>query len=251
MLAPSRKQPLVNVSTHKFVAVYSNLRNAIETGALELGSLLPREDELCAKLNISRFTLREAMKRLEDEGFVERRRRLGTKVISRSPHRAIRLGTATAKDILQFTADTVVEYQFVGSVRANSELARSLGCDELRAWHQLAGLRSGKEDGRPVATMTLFMDADRFQIPDRLDFGGGAVYSWLEREYGVKPTSISQDISAVLLDKEKAHILGDRIGAPALRIIRRYFDENDRVFQISDSIHRSSDFVYNIHTAVS
>lgn len=218
---------------------------------MELGELLPREDELCAKLKVSRFTLREAMQRLEDEGFVERRRRLGTRVVSRSARHAIRQGTATVKDILQFTADTTVSYRFVGSVVASSDLARTLGCDELRAWHQLAGVRSDKADGRPVAAMSLFMDADRFQIPARLDFGGGAVYSWLEREYGVVPISISQDISAVLLDDDNARILEDQAGTPALRIIRRYFDEMNRIFQISDSIHRSKDFVYNIRTAVS
>jgi DNA-binding GntR family transcriptional regulator len=60
------------------------LRDAIVRGELETESPL-REEELCRRLGISRIPLREALRRLEGEGFVEIRPRRGAVVAALSP----------------------------------------------------------------------------------------------------------------------------------------------------------------------
>jgi GntR family transcriptional regulator len=62
------------------VSVHDELRQRIDQGALPTGSRLPSEPDLAAELGVSRATLREALRALEDEGLLRRRRGSGTYV---------------------------------------------------------------------------------------------------------------------------------------------------------------------------
>lgn len=59
-------------------AVLATLRAWIESGRLRRGRQLPPEPELAAELRVSRATLREALRSLEDEGVLTRTRGAGT-----------------------------------------------------------------------------------------------------------------------------------------------------------------------------
>lgn len=59
------------------------LRQAIARGTFRPGSKLPTEAELCEMLGVSRTTVREALRVLEDNGLVTRRQGVGTFVRNR------------------------------------------------------------------------------------------------------------------------------------------------------------------------
>lgn len=60
------------------------LRNLIEKGEFVPGQKLPSENELADKLNISRISLRTALDRLANMGYVDRKRGVGTFVVGLS-----------------------------------------------------------------------------------------------------------------------------------------------------------------------
>jgi GntR family transcriptional regulator len=60
----------------------SYLRSLIESGTYQPGSQLPSENELAIQLGISRPTLREALRNLEQQGIIVRRHGVGTFVAS-------------------------------------------------------------------------------------------------------------------------------------------------------------------------
>jgi GntR family transcriptional regulator len=62
--------------------IYNYLIQLFSSGKLAEGQKLPPEEELAAMLNVSRISLREALQKLEYEGFIARKRGLGTFVIS-------------------------------------------------------------------------------------------------------------------------------------------------------------------------
>lgn len=65
------------------------LGSRILGGAYPPGEALPREDELCRMLGVSRTSVREAVKVLSAKGLVEARRRGGVRVLPRSDWRLL------------------------------------------------------------------------------------------------------------------------------------------------------------------
>jgi GntR family transcriptional regulator len=65
--------------------VYHRLRDRLLEGQFPPGFKLPAESDLAKSLNVSRVSLREALQRLELEGYIERKRGVGTFVIDRNP----------------------------------------------------------------------------------------------------------------------------------------------------------------------
>src|SRR3954447_25848911 len=53
----------------------------ITSGLYPLGSLLPTEAELCAEFDVSRYTVRETLRRLMALGLISRRQGSGTMVV--------------------------------------------------------------------------------------------------------------------------------------------------------------------------
>jgi len=71
---------------HAFEACVEQLATAIRLGVYPLGSTLPSERDLAARLTVSRATLREAMAALREAGLVETRRgRGGGTVVTLKP----------------------------------------------------------------------------------------------------------------------------------------------------------------------
>jgi GntR family transcriptional regulator len=64
-------------------SVRDELAGRITSGAIPPGSRLPPEPQLAAELGVSRATLREALRSLEEDGFVTRRRGAGTYAMHR------------------------------------------------------------------------------------------------------------------------------------------------------------------------
>ncbi len=58
--------------------VYNQLTELLTDGNYPPGSMIPSENELCARLNVSRTTIRKALKLLEDEQRIYRKAGLGT-----------------------------------------------------------------------------------------------------------------------------------------------------------------------------
>ncbi len=70
-------------SRHRSVAVYEELARRIGEGQLAAGARLPSEPELAAEMGVSRATLRDALRILEDDGLVRRMQGSGTFVTQR------------------------------------------------------------------------------------------------------------------------------------------------------------------------
>ena len=60
-------------ATPRYVHVYNVLSRRLESGKYPINMRLPTENELCDEFSASRFTVREALRRLVAQGMVQRR----------------------------------------------------------------------------------------------------------------------------------------------------------------------------------
>ena len=49
-----------------------------------------------------------------------------------------------------------------------------------------------------------------------------------------------------MLDADDAANLGAQSGAPALRIVRRYYSDDGRLLELADNVHPSDRFTYRM-----
>ena len=74
-----------NDATTKYQHVYSQIRGFISSEKWPLGETIPSENELVDYFNVSRITIRSALRLLSDDGLIVRKRGKGTVVTSSMP----------------------------------------------------------------------------------------------------------------------------------------------------------------------
>ncbi|MDO8776541.1 MAG: GntR family transcriptional regulator [Burkholderiaceae bacterium] len=236
----------------RYVQVARELIRAIVDGRYAIGSHLPTEAELCEHFGISRFTARAAVQRLTSAGLVTRRKRAGTIVIAVPGDAKYSQQVSSVKDLLQYARDTELRLLYIGKVALGVEQARDFRAEPGANWIFAFGIRyeapsrRSPAQGRPICVTRLFLNPILKGIEEALRERKTAVYAIIENNYHLSVDRVEQDLHGVLLDADDAANLNAQVGAPALRIVRRYFDDEGRLLEVADSVHPADRFVYHM-----
>jgi len=231
------------MSEPRYLALARRLEREIAAGARPVGSLLPTETELCAEHGVSRFTVRAALRSLQEQGYVRRRQGSGTQVVAAAPSRGFVQELGSISDMLQYARDTWLELGPGRRMAGADELAALLGPETEREWLAFSGVRRAGE-GVAICTTEIWLDAAFAGLEPEIGRTREAIYQLVEQRYGHATEEIEQQISATLLDPDQARTLDAEAGEPALRIERRYFGPGGRVFEASISVHPADRFAY-------
>lgn len=79
----------------RYIKVYNDILNMIQSGIYTTGSRLPSENELSALLGVSRMTLRQALFLLQEDGYIVMKHGLGSYVNSPMNVKTVGLETKT------------------------------------------------------------------------------------------------------------------------------------------------------------
>lgn len=237
----------------RYLQLAAELRAGILAGRFGADQAFPTESELCQRHGVSRFTVREALRRLQAEGLIARRRGSGTVV----QPAAARGGTlhqplSNVGEILQYARDTHVTYVATGLEPLPRAVADSIGGGERAQgrWHSFAGVRRHADSELPIAATTAYFHERLGPAVARLDLSAGTLFSQIEALAGVSVGQVTQDIQAVTATADMARALGLKRGAAVLRITRCYLDEAGQLFEISLSHHPGDRFAYSMHIDV-
>jgi len=223
------------------------LRGEITGGAGVDG--FPTEAELTQRYSVSRFTVREALRLLENEGLIRRKRGSGTVVMPAAARGgALHQPLSNVQEILQYARGTQIDFAALGATRLPAPIARELGLPR-EAWSRFRGIRTVGGDARPIAVTDAYLHGHLAGITDAIA-SGDTIFRQVERLAGLKVAIITQDIQAVRAGSDVAEALGVRRSAAVLRILRCYFDDTGRLFEISASHHPGDRFAYNMHIEV-
>jgi len=92
-------RPATGGGPPRYQEIMAAISEDISSGRVAVGARLPTELELCARHGAGRHTVREAVRGLVEAGMVERRPRVGARVISAEPIGGYRWLPASAGDI--------------------------------------------------------------------------------------------------------------------------------------------------------
>ena len=245
----SIKKPSAIGSEPRYLSVFNQLSQDIANGVYPVGELLPTEHQLCELFSVSRFTARNALRMLTDAGLVTRRPRVGSIVTLQNRRTPYVQTLETVDDLLQYTEST----RFVISHWETLKLDQTvnIGGSQLtsgQTWMYGLGVRTSRTAGTlPVCLTRVYLNPTfKNIIPAMKRSKNAVVYRCIEELYGVKVAHIEQRIDACAVSVSDAALLLCPVGSPAMRIQRMYFDANNLLLEISDSLHPSGRFSYQM-----
>jgi GntR family transcriptional regulator len=222
------------------------LRGLIVGGTLGHRDALPSERELAERFNVSRVTVRKALRELSDEGLLEQVQGAGT-FVKRAPHVEQRLSTLTS-----FSEDMASRGLVAGSIWlqrtiavATPEEALALGLSPGAKVSRMIRLRTA--DGAPMALEQAAIPTHFLPEPAAVE---GSLYEVLRRR-GHPPFRALQRLTAVRLTAEQAAQLGVAEGTAALYFERRTMLEDGTPLEFVRSQYRGDayDFIVELNLA--
>lgn len=238
------KKNVAKDASPRYIKVAELLSAGIASGRFPIGSQIPTELELCKQFRISRFTARAAIRRLVEDELVVRRQRVGTTVVAKPGERRYKASLSSLRDLLQYAQQTEMKVYDIRRITLGHKQARELGLVAGDSWVYAKGIRGDIESSRPFCITHLYINTCFRGIAKKLRKRKTAVYDLLQKQYGTAVERVEQEFRGVTLDADDAACLGAATGAPALRVIRRYYDADDQLIELSDNIHPSDRFSY-------
>jgi GntR family transcriptional regulator len=200
------------------------LRRLIRRPEYRNGKILPGEVEMAAKMKVSRNTLRAAMARLESEGLLERRPKVGTRVAHGRPHTSLAHWHSFTREMRQQGIEVVNFELSIQQEPADDDVALALSLESGRKVWRLRRVRGW--DGRPAVLAVSWLHPS-LEIQGDEDFNR-PLYDVLHEIAGVTPALSREEISAVAADEKLAHALAVKVGHPVLLRRRTIFDRRRR-----------------------
>ncbi|MGD9803625.1 MAG: GntR family transcriptional regulator [Hyphomicrobiaceae bacterium] len=229
-----------------YVQLAQTIGDRIGNGDYPVGSLLPTEAELGLSFGVSRYTVRQAILHLRNQGLVSARKGVGTRVQAVDAQSSFTQSMRSLGELLQYATETRLEVLAVEDVIARGALAEMLGCRPKKRWLRVVGVRHGSPDEPPHCSIELYIDEAYRSLADEPGTIRTALWSLIEKRFGETIIEVDQEIEATILDEEMARLLNAPPGSPALKFIRRYYVTGRRLIELSINIHPADRFSYRM-----
>lgn len=248
LVGSPKKRSTKSTRKPRYQELAEELRARILRGSYPDPSQFPTESMLCKRYGLSRFTVREALRSLQVEGLIQRRRGSGTFIQPAAARGgALHQPLSNLDEILQYARDSQFRFSAKGGTVLPKHLAVQIGVAPGRRWFHFRGLRTRAGHSKPIALTDAYVHRDLEQAARQIEPNGTTIFRQLERLAGVKIARVTQDIQAVAANGKIAAGLGVTRGSPCLRILRCYLDGRGRVLEISASHHPGDRFAYSMH----
>lgn len=222
------------------------LKAEIVNGVYPVGSLIPTEDELCKRFSISRYTVREALRVLREEGLVSSRRGAGTIVVPPRPRDADIHQVMSINDLLAFGTGTRFAIDSIKMVTIDSKLATRTGLPVGEKWLQVLGFRRTQNADEPVGQSEYYINSAFAAIGRILLRHEGPIFPLIEDMFGEKVAEVHQQIAATLVSKALAAELKVKEDSAALEIRRTYKASSGKILQVTINTHPASRYRHSM-----
>lgn len=218
------------------------LRQQIKSGKFKINAQLPSESELCRQFEVSRVTVRHALRTLETENMISRRQGVGSFVKPQPMRHPLMKVTDFAEDMAQagLTASSLV-LRFETD-QPPAKIRELLGVPEGQLTIRLDRIRFGNE--RPIAFDTTWLPLMYGHFLDGQDLTQRTLFQILEQTYGIEVLAGRYQIDAVLAPAEVATHLNVSTRDPLLLIRRTVFTRQNKALYVQDRYYNSRDVGY-------
>lgn len=234
-----------NPSVPRYKKLADILQAEIESGVYLIGARMPTELELCTRFNVSRFTVRAALRRMIDNGMILRRQGSGTTVVSKSPKTMFIQKLNSIDELLQYSIDTQLKVKSASPIALDAKLAKIIGGKVRESWHKIEAIRYLDEKS-PICWTDIFVRPEHRELVDRIGEDTTPVFMVIQKEFNIIAEEVTMALFAGSMTEKKAWAMGVKPGSPTLVIVRCYKDKAGRVFEVSISEHPAGRFTFSV-----
>lgn len=217
---------------YKIIEAY--VKGLIDSGKLNEGDLIPSEKVLSEEFNVTRMTVRSALTNLVQDGYITRRRGIGSIVLGRNIYDNI-------SAISGFTAEMERKHQEVSNIlvglkvtEADEELSKNLNLSIGENVWEIERIRLA--DKKRVSYMVTYMPVKLFPNLTK-SHCEGSIYKFIEESCGFKIVLSEREVEAVVSTEEIEDHLNLKKKEPLLYIKQISKLDNNEVFEYSHTYH--------------
>lgn len=216
---------------------------ALEAGEWRPGQVIPSEQELAVRFNVSQGTVRKAIDEMAADNLLVRKQGKGTFVASHNDPRAL--------------------FRFLRLVPLDGDLSHPQSVP-LDCWRAKAGQEAsrmlGIEPGAPIIIVRRLLRfgvkpvvIDEIYLPGEVFQGlslevlqewAGSLYSLFETRFGLRMIRAQEHIRAVAADRSAAEALKVTEGTPLLSVERVTYTYGDKPVEWRRGLYSTADHFY-------
>ncbi len=220
-----------------YIQLMDLLRESISSGVWQVGDQLPGEHSLCETYEVSRTVVRQALRELELEGLIYRRKGKGSFISQPkiSGTLAQKL-TGFYQDMVDRGTPTISRVLRQAVIPAPAKVAEQLGISPGTPVVELQRLRC--VEGDPIVLVTSYLPSDRCPGLENVDFTEQSLYAYLEQAYGLIVASGRRFIEAVAANEDEAELLQVEVGMPLILLDSVSWLEDNTPIEHYHALHR-------------
>lgn len=209
------------------------------------GDWLPTEHKLAEQFGVSRETVREALRGLEEAGLIRRRRGSGTIVIKVPDADPDDRLTGLVDDFTELKLDTHAEVLVKAVENPPPEVAKALDVSPGSPMFRIRRRRF--LDGEPLSHHECFLPVEIGAVLVQSDLRNTTVLHEISTTLDHQVHEDFQRIDATVADTDMAELLGVPVGAPLLVITRAFGKDSYGPRMYFRSHFRSDRYYYTVH----
>ncbi|HGY9604635.1 TPA: GntR family transcriptional regulator [Enterobacter roggenkampii] len=219
------------------------LREKISAGELKPGDALPTESSLQEAFNVSRVTVRQALKLLTEEQIVESIQGSGTYVKEERVNYDIYQLTGFYEKLADRNVDTHSKVSIFEVLKADAKLAEKLNLShDDKVWH-VKRVRFIKQ--KPVNLEETWMPLAMF--PDLTwEVMENSKYHYVEQIKKLVIDRSEQELVPIMPSEEAIAALSLDPAKPILEKVSRGFLKDGRVFEYSRNVFNTDDYKFTL-----
>jgi len=223
--------------------IKSLMLQALESGEWRPGQMIPSEQELAVRFQVSQGTVRKAIDEMAADNLLLRRQGKGTFVASHADPRALfrflRL-TPINGEIVPLQSDPLDCWRAKAGQEASRNLAIEPGSPIIIVRRVL------KHETKPILVDEIYLPGDTFQglNIEMLKDWRGSIYGLFESRFAVRMLSAREKIRAVAADRNVAETLGVAEGSPLLSVERVAFTYGDKPVEWRRGLYSTAEHYY-------
>ncbi len=227
-----------------YLETYSRILDSINSLEYGENTALPSERYLSERYHVSRSTIRQALNKLKNDGYIFTVHGQGSFVKPRvieQPLDRFYSFTDELKAKNSLINNTIIDYSLI---KLDSVLSEKLNHPSGSVFHKLVRLRSEKE--YPLMIETTYLPKSRIHALN-IDYlnGHGSLYAYLSERYAFHADRATETFYPVMPSPSEKMLLQLPSHSPCI-LLERYSYEEDSIIEYTRSVVRGDKYIFKV-----